>query len=400
MIAKLAQRVRSLIPRRKAAEAPPPVAVAETPAEADAEAPPAKRRSRGWVVLAAFWAVLLVGLGGGAGALHYLGPLPPKPIAVKDEPAKTEGPLAEPAKSRPAPTVAAAAPPKQAPPPPPRIAVPAAALGDPVPPPDPALSEPGRLVPGMNLPRVAADGRTSRQAYAAAWDRGDRSPRVAILITGIGMNEAESLQAIADLPSVVSFGVNPYAFRPARVLEAARNGGHEVFLSLPLEPANYPLNDPGPLALLSGLAPAANAEKLERVLGLFGGYVGVTTAMGGLRGERFAGSEAMMPVLEQFAARGLIFVDGRAGAALPAVAGLYGRAADLVLDEPPVRAEIEARLARLEEVARAKGAAIGVTGSPAPLTVARILAWSNGLAAKGLVLVPVSALATLHDPKK
>ena len=136
------------------------------------------------------------------------------------------------------------------------------------------------------------------------------------------------------------------------------------------------------------------------MLASFAGYAGVTTALGGLRGERFAGADAMTPVLRRLAARGLLFIDARPGATPAGTEGLYSRAADLILDEPAHRSDIEAQLARLEEIARAKGTALGIAGGPAPVTVARIAAWSTGLAARGLTLVPVSALATLPEPRK
>jgi hypothetical protein len=59
-----------------------------------------------------------------------------------------------------------------------------------------------------------------------------------------------------------------------------------------------------------------------------------------------------------------------------------------------VRAEIEARLARLEAVARDRGSALGVAGLPNAVTVERLAAWATTLGSRGLVLVPVSALVT------
>jgi polysaccharide deacetylase 2 family uncharacterized protein YibQ len=64
----------------------------------------------------------------------------------------------------------------------------------------------------------------------------------------------------------------------------------------------------------------------------------------------------------------------------------------VVIDEPAVRTEIEAKLAALEQIARDKGSALGLAGATRPVTVDRIAAWANGLAAKGLALAPVSAV--------
>jgi polysaccharide deacetylase 2 family uncharacterized protein YibQ len=44
-------------------------------------------------------------------------------------------------------------------------------------------------------------------------------------------------------------------------------------------------------------------------------------------------------------------------------------------------------------MAKDTGSALGMVMRPTPVAVARIAAWSNGLADRGLALAPVSALA-------
>jgi polysaccharide deacetylase 2 family uncharacterized protein YibQ len=65
---------------------------------------------------------------------------------------------------------------------------------------------------------------------------------------------------------------------------------------------------------------------------------------------------------------------------------------DLVVDEPATRGEIERKLARLEELARETGAALGYAGEASPVLVDRVAAWAGGVEARGLVLAPVTAL--------
>ncbi|MBV9654356.1 MAG: divergent polysaccharide deacetylase family protein, partial [Acetobacteraceae bacterium] len=104
----------------------------------------------------------------------------------------------------------------------------------------------------------------------------------------------------------------------------------------------------------------------------------------------------MDPVLRQIAARGLIYIDPRPGAAPPA--GVWGRSVDVVIDEPANRPEIDAKLAELEQIARDRGSALGLAGAVRPVTVDRINAWASGLGARGLALAPVSALAEPPPP--
>ncbi|MBN8889383.1 MAG: divergent polysaccharide deacetylase family protein [Rhodospirillales bacterium] len=351
--------------------------------DSTAEAEP--RRSVAWRALGWFWAVVLVGTAGGAGVLQYLGPLPSPPPA--------------PASASPAAPPAAAPAASQAMPLP--DALPPNAPGTRIAAPDPALLEPAPGAPNARLPRIGADGRLPMRAYAAGYDPADPRPRVAVLLANVAMGEQDSEEAINTLPSAVSLAISPYAQHPGRLLELARATGHEMLVGIPMEPQGYPINDPGPQALMTGLSPAENAARLDRVLSLFAGYVGATGAMGnGLRGERYAASEQITPMLDTLARRGLLYVDPRPGGTLPPQAGAHtvSRAVDVVLDEPPLRVEIEAKLAQLEKLAQDHGSALALAGAPSPVTTARLAAWAAGLAQRGLVLVPVSALVAPQPP--
>ncbi len=332
----------------------------------------------GWRGLAWFWAAVLVLAGGGAAVLQGLGPLPLPPVQTAAAPPASPLPPAVPPPAA-APPVAAVAPP---PPHPPGT----------VAPPDPALLEPSTTFPGGLLPRAVPDGASPARAYAAPFDAADPHPRVAILLGGIGMDEGGSEEAIHTLPGAVSLAVSPYAYRPERLLDAARAAGHEIWLALPLEPARYPIDDAGNHALLTGSIPALNHQRLEWALTRFTGYVGATGALGGLRGERFAAAHELMEMLlRELAGRGLLYIDPRPGAPRPPL--VAGRGVDVVIDEPPVRSEIDASLARLEQIAHDRGTALGLAGAPRPVTLDRLGAWATALAAHGLVLAPASALA-------
>ena len=86
----------------------------------------------------------------------------------------------------------------------------------------------------------------------------------------------------------------------------AREKGHEVLLQVPMEPHDYPENDPGPQTLLSSLSAEQNVDRLHWLFSRMQGYVGVTNFMG----ARFTASDsALAPVLRELSKRGLIYVD-------------------------------------------------------------------------------------------
>jgi polysaccharide deacetylase 2 family uncharacterized protein YibQ len=271
---------------------------------------------------------------------------------------------------------------------------------------DPALLEPVGDGSKDSLPRIASDGRTSMQVYAAGFDHSSRRPRVGLLLAGIGANEAESDAAIRALPGAVSLAISPYAAvsggavsggNLTRLLATARTTGHEYLLAVPLEPAGFPLNDPGPSTLLTGASIAANQQNLHWIMSRIDGYVGAAGVIGTMRGERLAAmTDQMDAVLSDLAGRGLLYIDPREPHG--PVAKTWGRHVDFVVDDPADRdvadrAMIDAKLAELEQQAKDNGSALGLVMRPTPVTVARVAAWCNGLADRGLALAPVSALA-------
>ena len=390
-----------------------------------------RRVFAGWRGLGLFWLLVLLVLGGGALWLDRLGPPEPReetvaeapqapdvsaPAPAAAEPATSPAPVVEtpaPAAAAPEPALApvpaqAAAPApaasdqptpaaeaaSQTPaaPTPPPLDVPAAApdfpAARPIPAPDPALLEQGRF---GALPRVGADGRTSIRAYAGQFDRQDTRPRVGIIVADIGISNAQTEDAIRRLPPSVTFAISPYAPRAAQVAERLRAKGAETLIGLPLEPAGYPLNDPGNRALLTGRSAAENMANLEWVLSRFPGYVGAIGVVGGMRGERFAAmDQSYLALQESLRNRGLLFVDARPGVAGPARA--WGRSVDVILDEPATRTEIERRLGELEAIAKARGSALGLAHAATPVLVDRLVAWASGLGGRGVVLAPLTTI--------
>ena len=385
-------------------------------------------RRAGWRYLGLFWLAVLTLLSAGAGTLQWLGapggiepirlarnvgvpaPVPPAPIPAAPIPAASVAAAPVPPASvqnvaHDAEPVIVIASPRQVI----EVAVGRDTPG-PIADPDPALLEPAgpgspaRISPSgvvkENLPRIASDGRTSMQVYAAGFDHSSRRPRVSLLLAGIGMNEAESAAAIRTLPGAVSLAVSPYATNLPKLLATARTTGHEYLVAVPLEPAGFPLNDPGPSTLLTSLPVAANAQNLLWALSRVDGYVGATGVIGTMRGERLAAvTDQMDAVLSELSGRGLLYIDPREdrGAKGIAVARTWGRHVEVVIDDPADqdvadRTMIDAKLAELERLAKDDGSALGLVMRPTPVTVARIATWSNGLADRGMALAPVSAV--------
>ncbi|MHA1600347.1 MAG: divergent polysaccharide deacetylase family protein [Alphaproteobacteria bacterium] len=244
-------------------------------------------------------------------------------------------------------------------------------------------------------PRPELAGAQPRwQRYSQDFDESDKRPRIAVVLTGMGLSSATTEAAINQLPAAVTLSFTPYSRRLGQWVSLARTKGHEVMLDLPMEPTSYPDDDPGPQALLTALSPAQNLDRLNWTLNRVDGYVGVATVMG----SRFTTEEdALAPVLEALKEQGLIFLDNRSSQEsvawrLAAKMGVANALNDRTLDTAQAsRVAIDARLVQLEGIARADGFAVAM-GRPYPVTIERLREWAKGLPERGFVLAPISAV--------
>ena len=242
---------------------------------------------------------------------------------------------------------------------------------------------------------IAADGMKPVSAYAAGSDaeraRAMKTPSIAIVIGGLGVGAAKTTEAIMKLPAAVTLGFTPYGSDPGKLVERARAQRHEVLLQVPMEPFDYPDNDPGPQTLLATASAEQNLDRLLWHMSRFQGYVGLANFMG----ARFvAADSAMQPVLRDAAKRGLAyFDDGTAprsvGQAVAEGTAVPFARADLGIDTSPTSADIDKALARLESLARERGYAVG-TASALPISIESIAAWAKTLESRGVMLVPLT----------
>jgi uncharacterized protein len=254
---------------------------------------------------------------------------------------------------------------------------------------DPRLLEKSRY--GM-IP-VVADGLKPFTVYAADADRAKaaKMPVIAIVVAGLGVGAAKTTDAIMKLPPAVTLAFTPYGADPTKLAERARAQRHEILLQIPMEPFDYPDNDPGPQTLLTTLNAEQNLDRLYWHLSRFQGYAGLANFMG----DRFVATDPVMqPVIREAAKRGLSYFDDGAtprsvAASLAAGQALPYAKADFTIDAVPTSVEIDRTLVKLETLAKERGAAVGVA-SALPISIERLSAWIKTLDARGIMLVPLT----------
>jgi uncharacterized protein len=247
------------------------------------------------------------------------------------------------------------------------------------------------------IPKIAVDGTRPADIFAQPVQplpgKPD-APRIALIVGGLGVSASATADAIAKLPSQVTLGFVPYGTDVAALAAAARARGHEILLQVPMEPFEYPNNDPGPQTLLTSLTPEQNIDRLHWLMSRLQGYVGIANTMG----ARFTASEtSFAPILHETAKRGLIYVDD--GSNPRSIAGRVAGAdnlpfarADVIIDAVPTPTEIDRALGRLEMAARERTVAVGIA-SALPVSIEQIAKWAKAAASHGVLLVPITTAA-------
>ena len=267
------------------------------------------------------------------------------------------------------------------------LAAAGAFAGGPLPPaPIPGVSR--KTAEGV-LPVIGPGGVSPARAYMRPFKANGR-PRVAIIIGGLGLNPDLTRQAVETLPPQVTLAFSPYAPNLQDWINRARERGHEVLLEVPMEPEDFPDNDPGPYTLRARAQPAETVRRLEWILGRGAGYFGVTNRMG----DRFVRSpEGMGAVTGALRNRGVAFIDS--GIARSSGGGDLRASADHVLDEVLTPAAIDEALLKVEASALQKTHGLGLAQAY-PLSLRQVASWAAQVEGRGYQLAPASALARIR----
>jgi polysaccharide deacetylase 2 family uncharacterized protein YibQ len=242
-----------------------------------------------------------------------------------------------------------------------------------------------------------ASGSAAWMRFARPFEPGDIRPRIALVVTDLGLSQGITDQAIHYLPGAVTLAFNPFADNLAKWVEQARRAGHEVLINLPLEAGNGPVRDTQVAANAApGTASYPGAEaagRLEWALNRTSGYVGVASFLGaGATGD----DQVLRPILSVLRDRGFIYVGRQPGqraasARLAQELGVPHAAIDRQIDADPSREAIEQRLAELEKTARDTGAAVAMVRAH-PASFERLAIWHTSLETKGIALAPITAV--------
>ena len=246
--------------------------------------------------------------------------------------------------------------------------------------------------PTGSLPRRSPSGLSPWQVYARPFDIADKRPRIAIVITDLGLARALTDRVIAELPPTVTLAFTAQSPIAGAWGGRARQDGHEILLQVPMEPFDYPNSDPGSDTLLTSLPDSDNLTRLLKLLSRATGYVGITTTSGS---RMTTDSTKFALVLRTLHDRGLMVLDARAAphsvvTSMAMNASVPVSTATQRLDSSLSPEELDENLVDLEKTALQSGRAIGIL-SPTPMGIDHLQAWVKNLSQHGIALAPLSA---------
>jgi polysaccharide deacetylase 2 family uncharacterized protein YibQ len=247
--------------------------------------------------------------------------------------------------------------------------------------------------PDGKLPKVGPDGLRPFDYYARPWS-GARGTRIAIVVSGLGISQTGTMRAVRDLPEEVTLAFAANGNSLSRWVPEARRNGHEVLLQVPMEPFDYPDNNPGPGTLVTSKGSATNLANLHQDMARMDSYTGIMNYLGG---KFLSDPDALQPIMRDIASRGLMFLDD--GSTAQSLSGQMAGAlsmphafASLTLDSEVNETAILKRLDDLERMAARNGSAIGVAAG-FDESISAIKKWVDEAQGRGIEIVGVSALA-------
>lgn len=130
--------------------------------------------------------------------------------------------------------------------------------------------------------------------------------KVALIIDDFGANGGGLLQSFCKLDSNVSFAIMPDLEYSKLSMKKAVAAGHETIIHIPMQPLDYPKNDPGKNAILLSLSASEIANRVEGYIKELPYCIGANNHMGSAVTENLEDMKAVLQVLKK---HNMFFID-------------------------------------------------------------------------------------------
>lgn len=218
--------------------------------------------------------------------------------------------------------------------------------------------------------------------------------RVSIVITNLGLSKNSTLEAL-ELPKAFTLGFSPYAMDLNQWLEQSYGKGFESLINLPMQPKDYPVNDPGPLSMLINLSNGENLSRFDQVASksqkCIGFYTDSTEAYSQLR-------SSFSPILSQIAERQFLLAYGNqenSSGVLEMCKSVNAEcvAKSINIDDDLSEEKIKRQLLLLEGMLQTHNEVIAFAKS-FPVTLKMLKKWITEIDPNEISIVPISHLVS------
>lgn len=186
-------------------------------------------------------------------------------------------------------------------------------------------------------------------------------PKVAIIVDDLGYDR-QMAKKFLEMDAAFTFSVLPHTTYTKSIAREALKQGREIMLHLPMEPLEYPQNDPGPGALLTAMPPDELIRQLKKNLAAVPGVKGVNNHMGS---KMTADSAQMYQIFSVLKQQGLFFIDSRStaetlGKPSARLFQIPFAERDVFIDHVHKPEFIRKQIKRLIQTAQKNGKAVGI----------------------------------------
>jgi len=217
--------------------------------------------------------------------------------------------------------------------------------------------------------------------------------RIGIILDDFGTQKPKLIEQFCRIPQRTTLSVFPNMKRSGEIAEAIHRSGHQVMIHLPMEPHNYPKEDPGEDAIYVRQSIEEIRRRTRDAIGTVPYAVGLNNHMGSRATED---EQVMQAVLEEVKRKKLFFVDSYTSSrsvAFKVAKALRVRCAkrELFLDHVDDPQTIRKALWKLADLAAQHGSALGI-GHGRPNTLSALKAVLPRLQKRGFQFVWASEL--------
>ncbi|MCB5245063.1 MAG: divergent polysaccharide deacetylase family protein [Candidatus Cloacimonadaceae bacterium] len=187
---------------------------------------------------------------------------------------------------------------------------------------------------------------------------------IAIVVDDFGGIGGDLLQSFLNLPLEIDFAILPGLSHSEEAMNKAFKQGRETLVHLPMEPLNYPSQNPGKDAILVQMDRSEVEKLVLKHLNSLPLCSGVNNHMGSLA---TTDKEIMSYVMEVLRKKDKFFLDSRTSAVSVAYqiaqkAQILAFRNDLFLDSPDIsNATMESKIERIKQITNSRNYVIAIT---------------------------------------